>query len=275
MIESFHERYFERLSDAAPDGGEKRHRIGKATVVLALFMFALVVGGAIWVGPNLVRDFIIQADPVEVPEADIRNGECSTYRGFMESCGADISYEIKGKHFEASLHYLFLDPSNGDYQVSVVRSASHPSMATLSLGLDMLWNRAIVAAAIGAGFLALGLGLLNKARRDSRFARTLRVPVQLVPVPATVAIARKLFFGLMGTTYTVKYTLDGKKYQDAHSGFKRGERPFVLGMNGKKSVLLGAVPRQGGMMILLDAALERVEFTTAERQALGAAVNAA
>lgn len=246
----------------------------KANVVLALIMFAVLIAAAIWVGPNLVRDFIIQADPVEVPEADIRNGECSSYRGFVESCGADISYDVKGKHVEASLQYLFIDPSNSDYQVSVIRSASHPSMATLSLGLDMLWNRAIVAGAIGAGLLALGLALLTKASRESRFQRTLREPVQLVPVPATVAIARKLFFGLMGTTYTVKYTLDGKKYQDAHSGFKRGERPFVLGMDGKKTVLLGAVPRQGGMLILLDAALERIEFSEAERQAIGAAVAA-
>ena len=133
---------------------------------------------------------------------------------------------------------------------------------------------AIVAAVIGAGFLALGLALLNKVRRESRFERTLREPVQLVPVPATVGLARKLFFGLMGTTYSVKYTLDGKKYQTAHSGFKRKERPFVLGMDGKKTVLLGAVPRQGGLLILLDAALERVEFTTAEREAIGAAMAA-
>jgi hypothetical protein len=246
----------------------------KANIGLALLMFALVIGGAIWVGPNLVRDFVIQADPVEVPEADIRNGECSTYRGIITDCGADIAYDIKGKHVEASLHYLFIDPASGDYQVSVMRSASHPSMATLSLGLDMLWNRAIVAAVIGLGLLAAGLALLAKARSTAKFERSLQEPVQMVPVPATVALARKLFFGLMGSTYTVKYTLDGKKFQNAHSGFKRKERPFVLGMDGKKTVLLGAIPRQGGMLVILDAALERVDFTEAERQAIGAAMAA-
>ncbi|MDB5531266.1 MAG: rane protein [Devosia sp.] len=243
-------------------------------VVLALVMFALLLGGAIWVGPNLVRDFIIQADPVEVPEADIRNGECSTYRGIVESCGADIAYEIKGKQVQASLHYLFLDPSNGDYQVSVVRSASHPSMATLSLGLDMLWNRAIVAAAVGLGLLAAGLALLTKASRGARFERSLKEPMQLVPLAATVSMARKLFFGLFGTSYAVKYSVDGKKYTNAHTTFRGKSRPFVLGYAGKKTVLLGVVPRQGGMLILLDAALTRMDFTDAEREAIGGAMAA-
>jgi len=248
--------------------------IGSTTgkVLLALFMFALFAGVAIWVGPNLVRDFIIQADPVEVPDADIRNGECSTYRGIVESCGADIAYEVKGKHVEASLHYLFLDPSNSDYQVSVVRSASHPSMATLSLGLDMLWNRAIVAGAVGVLFLALGLGLLTKAMREARFVRALKEPVQLVPVPATVSMARKLFFGLFGTSYAVKYSVDGKKPKNAHTVFGGKNRPFVLGHDGKREVLLGVVPRQGGMLILLDAALTRVDFNDSEREAIGAAM---
>lgn len=247
----------------------------RGQVFLALFMFLIVIGGAIWVGPNLVRDFVIQADPVEVPEADIRNGECSTYRGVFTDCGADIAYDIKGKHVEASLRYLFIDFNNSDYQVSVMRSASHPSMATLSLGLDMLWNRTVVAAVIGLGFLALGLGLLRGAMRSARFNREVQADVELVPVPATVTLARKLAFGLMGTTYSVKYTLDGKKFQNAHSGFKSKERPFVLGMDGKKIVLLGAIPRQGGMLVLLDAALERVDFTDAERQAIGGAMAAA
>ncbi len=43
--------------------------IGSPTglAIMALVMFALLIGGAIWVGPNLVRDVVIQADPVEVP----------------------------------------------------------------------------------------------------------------------------------------------------------------------------------------------------------------
>ncbi|MEO5805125.1 hypothetical protein [Devosia sp.] len=241
---------------------------------LALLMLALLIGGAIWVGPNLVRDFIIKADAVEVPEADISNGECSTYRGFFTDCSADISYEIKGKHVQASLRYLFVDFSTSDYEVSVMRSSSHPSMATLSLGLDMLWNRVIVSVVVGLLLLAGGVALLLAAIRTARFSRKLQDAVELVPVPATVSLARKLFFGLMGTTYTVKYTLDGKKFQNAHSGFKRKERPFVLGTDGKKTVVLGAVPRQGGMLMILDAALERVDFTEPERAALAAAVNA-
>ncbi|WP_375451660.1 hypothetical protein [uncultured Devosia sp.] len=245
------------------------------SVAFALILFGLLIAGALWVGPNLTRDFIIQADPVEVPEADISNGECSTYRGIVTSCGADIAYEIKGKSVTASLSYLFLDPSNSDYEVSVIRSASHPSMATLSLGLDMLWNRAIVAGAIALALLAGGLALLRTARGAARFQRSLSEPVELVPVAATVSIARKLLFGLLGTTYSVKYTLDGKKYLNAHSGFRGKERPFVLGLDGKKTVLLAAIPRRGGMLILLDAALNRVEFTDAEREAIGAAMAAA
>ena len=251
--------------------------IGSPTglAIMALVMFALLIGGAIWVGPNLVRDFVIQVDPVEVPDADITNAECSTYRGLITSCGADIAYDIKGKRVEASLHYLFLDPSNSDYQVSVERSASHPGMATLSLGLDMLWNRAIVAGAVGLALLAAGIALLRNARRSARFNRSLQEPVALVPIAATVSIARKLFFGLFGTAYSVKYSLDGKKQLSGHSNFRGKEQPFILGKAGKKTLLLGVVPRQGGMLILLDEALNRVEFSDAERQVVRASVGAA
>lgn len=246
----------------------------KGHIIFALVLFALLIGGAIWVGPNLMRDFIIQVDPVEVPEADIANGECSTYRGILTDCGADISYEIKGKLVEASLHSLFIDPFHGDYEVSVIRSSSHATMATLSLGLDMLWNRAIVAALIGFGLLIGGIALLRKAGNTAKFNRMVQDSVQLVPIAATVNLAGKVMFGLMGSSYQVKYSVDGKKTATAHVGFSRHERPFLLGKSGKQDVFLGAIPRQGGMLIVLDAALERVDFTDAERAALSDAINA-
>ncbi len=239
----------------------------------ALVLFALLIGGAIWVGPNLVRDFIIQTDAVEVPDADIRNAECSTYRGFLTDCGADIAYSIKGKDVSASLHYLFIDPSNNDYQVSVMRSASHPSLATLSLGLDMLWNRAIVAGAIGLALLLGGLAILRTAMRTRRFKQQLQDSVEMVPVPATVTASGKVMLGLMGTSYALQYN-DGKKSQTTRTNFKGKDKPFLLGMSGKQPVVLGVMPKQGGLLIVLDEALTRADFTPAERMTLNQAVNA-
>jgi hypothetical protein len=242
--------------------------------IFAVIVLALLAVGAIWVGPNLVRDFIIQADPVEVPEADIQNGECSTYRGFLTDCSADISYSIKGKEVAASLSYLFVDLSNSDYQVSVIRSASHPSLATLSLGLDMLWNRTIVAGLIGVLMLIGGIALLRNGLRTARFKQSLQDDVELVPVPAAVTASGKVMLGLMGTSYALQYN-DGRKSQTTRTNFKGKDKPFLLGTSGKQTIVLGAMPKQGGMLIVLDDALTRVDFTAAERMALNEAVNAA
>ncbi|HEY4201460.1 MAG TPA: hypothetical protein VGM83_12975 [Devosiaceae bacterium] len=243
-------------------------------LIVAVLLLGLLIIGAIWVGPNLIRDFTIMADPVEVPDADINNGECSSYRGFLTNCSADIAYEINGQEVKASLSYLFVDFSSGDYEVSVMRSGSHPTLATLSLGLDMIWNRAVVAGLIGLAMLLGVISLLRNSMRTARFKRQLQDDVELVPVPAMVTGTRKPFFGMMGSTYSVSYN-DGQKSRTAHSGFKRKEAPFMLGFSGKQAVVLGAMPKQGGMMIILDEALTRVDFTPAERMALEQAANAA
>jgi hypothetical protein len=148
---------------------------------------ALAVGLAWWQGPGLWRDWQINQDPLTVKEWDLVGGECSSRRGLTD-CEADIVYSFKGQNYEKHISLAFLDFSSNDYMVEVVISRDDPELATLSLGLDMLWNRLAVFAvfmllfaggSIGTVITALKMvGYRGGQEGDRRYGRVLCRPPQ-------------------------------------------------------------------------------------------------
>ncbi|WP_049776470.1 hypothetical protein [Ketogulonicigenium vulgare] len=125
-------------------------------VIFGTVVFMAIFGFFAWLyTPNLVRDWMISQDPVVIQDARVSNGECTTRQGVFVSCSADVTYGARENPYNRHIELAFLDLHSGDYQVDVVVNRNDPGMATLSLGLDMLWSRTATLAVI-LFFLAVG-----------------------------------------------------------------------------------------------------------------------
>lgn len=249
-----------------------RHGISSLATYLIYTLLSVVplVGCAIWLGPGLVRDVVISTNPVEVPDALVENAKCSTDRGFFTDCSADLTYEVKGKQITTSVSYLFLGAVQDD-EVTVERSAAHPTLATLNLGLDKLWDRIVVAVIIAAIFLIGSIIMIFATLRASRLRRKLDDPVELVPLPVELTSSRVRLVNYFGTMVGFRYSPDGKRKHNATHSFGRDESPLVMNLSGV-SMALAAMPKGGGQPLLLDADLKRIDITETERQAILAAI---
>ena len=105
----------------------------------------MAIGLGIWQGPGLWRDWQISQNPLTMPTGDLLDGECGTRRGLTD-CEARLVYDCGGRSYDTHVSLAVLDFSSGDYEVELVISRDRPELATVSLGLDMLWNRLAVFA---------------------------------------------------------------------------------------------------------------------------------
>lgn len=216
---------------------------------------------AIWQGPGIVEDWMISQNPVVVQDAQITDGECSTSKGFFVDCSAHVSYEVKGKSIERDIALMFLDFGSGDYEVDVVRSATQPSKATLSLGLDMLWNRTITVSTLVLALALFGLALFRSGLRTDRNRRMARRPSQLTPVPVPVLQINKVLGGNV-----VQYQYGANKKGAAlltTSRFGRKDSPLWLEEDGTHA--LAVLPEGATIPILLDENLSRLDLSEPER----------
>lgn len=160
---------------------------------------------------------------------------------------------------------MFLDFGSGDYSVDVVRSESQPAKATLSLGLDMLWNRTLTVAVI-VGLLGLfGLALFRSGLVQDRNRRLARRPSRLTPIAVPVTQINKV---VGGSVVQFQYGISSKQQPLlTTSRFRKDEGPLWLGENG--ATALAVLPENATMPVLLDEKLERLELTASERAEIG------
>uniref|UniRef100_A0A914XT48 Uncharacterized protein n=1 Tax=Panagrolaimus superbus TaxID=310955 RepID=A0A914XT48_9BILA len=60
----------------------------------------------------------------------------------MTDCKADIVFkDSAGKSVQESVSFMFFDTSRSGYDVEIVRSGDDPSLVTLDLGVEKLWDR--------------------------------------------------------------------------------------------------------------------------------------
>ncbi|QQR39917.1 hypothetical protein [Devosia rhizoryzae] len=227
----------------------------------ALLLLGLALFFAIWQVPGVADDWMISQDPVLVEDALISDGECSTSRGFFVDCSAHVSYAVKGKQIERDIELMFLDFGSGDYAVDVVRSDREPAKATLSLGLDMLWNRTITVGVMVVLLAIFGLALFRSGLQQDRNRRLAMQGSRLSLVAVPVLQLNKV---IGGTVVQYQYGV-GKKQQAllTTSRFKKNEAPLWLEEDG--TTALAVMPERGAVPVLLDDRLERLDLTAAER----------
>ena len=238
--------------------------------LFGLMFLALAGFIGFWQAPGIVNDWLISQDPVTVEDALITDGECMTRQAVFVDCSGHVAYEIKGKTIERDIELMFLDFGSGDYLVDVVRSSSRPERVTLSLGLDMLWNRILTGLAFVAGIAAIGVGLLVSGARADRNRKLASRPSKLTALPVPVTAVNKV---VGGKYIQFQYGQNSKNRPLlTMSRFKKSQEPFWLEADG--TYALAVLPEQAKLPILLDADLERLDLPAIERAAIKAKLEA-
>jgi len=226
-------------------------------ILLALAVFML------WAeGPGIIRDYKISQNPVEIDDGDL-NGSCKTRKAVFTTCNAKLSYDYEGKHYDSDVEVMFVDMHSGDYEAGLFISASDPQLATISLGLDMLWNRiitlAILFVLLGFGGIALLSALVRFFRAKAKLGEA--QPLTLLPVALTNATKKR---GGLFLTYSDTIR-DDKTKRQSFSLLGKDEVPFIIGQSEKHDIALAAWQKNSPLPVLLDDRLERIELTDAER----------
>ena len=213
-------------------------------------------------GPGILRDYQISKDPLEIESGDI-NGSCKTRKAIFTTCEADLSYEQAGVSYTKEVEVMFVDFHSGDYETGLVISAKNPELATISLGLDMLWNRIITlgvfVALLGFGSLAMLFTLIRVLR--ARLQLRHPAPLTVIPVALT-AVAEKRSRLFVTYADTVR---DAKTKRQSFTHLERGRIPVVVGHTGKHDIALAVWHGNTALPVLLDDQLERIDLSNEER----------
>lgn len=235
----------------------------------------MVLAGFIiwWQGPGLWRDYQISLNPVVLEDGDIRNGKCTTRKGVMTECEAKLSYKYQGRAYETETHFLFVDIHSGSYLTELVISADRPELATLTLGLEKLWNRAICFAVLGGLMVLLSGAMVFLAIRVWRVRGQIGRPAEVTLIPVAVTAAKKSGKRLF-VTYVDKLA-PGMTKRTAYTLFGRDEEPLLL--TDPQGNLVGAAVRHGktALPVMIDAGLQRIDLTAEERETALASIHTA
>src|SRR5262249_12621572 len=127
---------------------------------LTLLTLAVAAVMICWEGPGLLQDWEISKHPIILDDGRIENGNCTTHRGVFTDCEAHLAYSYDGQSYQKDVDIFFVDLHVGDYESGMAISADHPEMATLTIGLDKLWNRIVSFAVFVLIIAGIGVGML-------------------------------------------------------------------------------------------------------------------
>lgn len=227
-------------------------------LLLTVFLF-------IWEAPGVYRDLQISQNPLVLENGDVENGRCTTRKAIFTDCEARLVYRHNGQDYVKDVEVMFVDFHLGDYETGLVISADHPELATMSLGLDKLWNRIITLTVLTVVLGGIGVGMIFLTVRIWRVKNRLHQPMLLMPVPVEItAFDRKR--DVLSVTYNDKIAND-KTGRSAFTRMKHGEEPLIIGAANGKSVGLAVRHGKTALPVLLDNGLQRVLLTNEERQA--------
>ena len=234
-----------------------------AMLFTVLILSAMAIGLAIWQGPGLVRDLEISQSPLTLPSGDVLDGECTTRRGLTD-CEARLVYDYDGQSYDTHVSLAFVDFSTGDYAVDLVISRDRPELATISLGLDMLWNRLAVFTVLMLVFIGGPLAMFWGAWQAARANRAAAIPGRLTVVPVDVAGVDTGRGARFVGYFSVR---DGKrKGHIIRTRFPEGQGPLMAVDEQGRVFGVAVKSEHVDLPILLDSGLERLALSDIERQ---------
>lgn len=229
-------------------------------VILLLTVFIFI-----WEAPGVYRDFQISQNPLTLESGDVQNGRCTTRKAIFTDCEARLVYSYDGHNYDTEVEVMFVDFHVGDYQTGLVISADHPDLATISLGLDKLWNRVITLTVLTVLLGGMGVGMIFLTFRIWRVKGQLHQPALLTPVPVEItAFDRRR--DVLSITYNDKIASD-KTGRSSYTRMAHGEEPLIIGSANGKPVGLAVRHGKTALPVLVDNRLQRVSLTDEERTA--------
>ncbi|MCD1262784.1 hypothetical protein B5M44_08450 [Shinella sumterensis] len=227
-------------------------------ILLAIAVFMMMSEA-----PGILRDYTISQNPVFVD--GMIDGSCKTRKAVFTTCEVDLSYEQGGQRYDKDVEIMFVDIHSGDYETGLVVSGDHPELATITLGLDMLWNRIITLSVftvlLGGGGLVMIFMLLRFWRVSGQLSKP--APLTVVPVEITGMDTKR---NRLNVTYADRVS-ERKTKRVAFTRFERGQEPIIVGDAGSNLVALAVWHGNTSLPVLLDDRLERIEMTEQERAA--------
>lgn len=227
-------------------------------ILLALAVF-LVISEF----PGVIRDIKINQNPLTLEDGDVQNGRCTTRKAIFTTCEAHLAYQYQGRSFGSDVELMFIDLHVGDYEANLVISADHPEMATISLGLDKLWNRIITLAVFTVILAALVIGSTFTGIRTLLARRQLPRPATLTPIPVEITAYNRRR-GTLSITYRDS-VVDDKTGRIAFTVMQGDEEPLIIGQAKGKPVGLAVRHADTALPVLLDDRLHRLPMTEEER----------
>ncbi|NTF34447.1 hypothetical protein G6L88_20550 [Rhizobium skierniewicense] len=152
------------------------------------------------------------------------------------------AYIYDGRDYDTD-EIMFVDFDIGDYETGFVISADYPELATVSLGIGMI-------------FLTLRLWRVKVQLRHSAV---------LIPVPVEITAfgPRR---GVRSITYNDKIA-NNQTGRSSYTRMKNGEEPVIFGSASGKSVGLAVRHGRKALPVLRDNRLQRVSLKDIERMA--------
>ena len=249
----------------------KRNPFAHGTWYFFAFLMLISVAAflTIWQVPGLLRDFQISQNPVTVVNGDIVDGECSTRRGITD-CDARLVYSYNGQDYDTNVSMVFIDFHSGDYLVDVVISGDKPELATLSLGLDMLWNRiAVFVVLVGICAVSAVVLLIQSIQFGTNNSR-LRQAGAMTLVPVDIAGVRK---GRGGSLVSyIDHIKSPKSKRTSFTRLARGEEPLITTDDQGNVVGVAVLHERATRPVLLDAGLTRLDLIADERRIMLASI---
>lgn len=212
--------------------------------------------------PDLQRDFQI-GENVEPAAGVTVGGRCKTKVVFTW-CDLELTRRnpSAGQPALTQHSYMFADIGFGGYQVGALQARGAPSKLTTTLGLEHLWNRAIMLGFWGL-LTALLVGAIPFVVSKSVKARRAFAALDgqlLTPVEVMISSRHK-------KNWFYREPNQGRRAQQTIS-LPKDEIPFIIAPDGKSA--LAVKGPGGGPSMLLDGKLSSLGLSDTERAQLWA-----
>jgi len=238
----------------------------------ALLLIAFAIFVVFRHGPDILRDWRVSQDAVEVTDSALRDGRCVSKHIYFRSCSGQIAYMANNRRFSEVIDFEYLDVEPPPSLGRVMRSASDPSLATIDVAIDKLWHQVALLLFLLGGAGAFFIHAVVRIRRSSRLHRIFKGfdGKLLRPVPVRVIRVKRSRY----LSSTVTYVLDGRPPRIFTTEMGQRPEPFYLNGHPKNRIALAVTDEKGEAALLLDRALTQLDFTDAERTAIRMAARA-
>jgi hypothetical protein len=224
-------------------------------IALLLIVLASLIGG---LGSGIASDWRIRHDAVAASDVSLKEGRCRAWLVVFKFCSVTLAANADGR--EPTLWYAFFD-APGERPVALVRGRSEPARITTGFGLETLYSRALTLL-VFAGLLAACIGVAGSVLWKGLLARRAFARMSGLLTPVVVEIERNNRLPPRRRLWVYLYEEGGHR-ERALAEWPSARRPLFTSEDEKWALAIRG--QAGGAPMLLDADLEDLDLTDAER----------